>query len=157
MFLTLTSQNNPQTPQISPFLRINDKYPPNLFKNIQKVFHYSFFLLAANVLAKLRFNSVYIFLASLSVTQTKYVKIRVNRLRLFSKVVSAKIFPSVLMPKRKRKAHNRIFTTFIGMKQDKYLPLRSSKTTRKRLIRIDIISNTYISILFSILPPQVML
>jgi len=156
MFLTLTSQNNPQTPQISPFLRINDKYPPIFLKIFKKFFiiHFSYLLLTSwlNYV-----NSVYIFLASLSVTQTKYVKIRVNRLRLFSKVVSAKIFPSVLMPKRKRKAHNRIFTTFIGMKQDKYLPLRSSKTTRKRLIRIDIISNTYISILFSILPPQVML
>tara|TARA_Y100000389_G_C17432024_1_gene503251 strand:+ start:269 stop:574 length:306 start_codon:yes stop_codon:yes gene_type:complete len=90
-------------------------------------------------------------------TQIKYVKIKVNRLRLISKRVSANMFPSEFMPKIKRKAHNRIFTTFMGMKDDKYFPFTSSKTAIKRFVRTDTTSNTNISASFSSLPPQVTL
>ena len=119
------------------------------------------FLIDRNGLAKLCLNVVYVLLCvfsvPLSIIHIKYVKIKVNRLRLFSKRVLATIFPTVFIPKRKRKTHKIIFTTFIGIKHDKSFPFMSSKTARKRLIKTDIISNTNISISFSSLPPQVTL
>jgi len=66
------------------------------------------------------------FLFFLRTFHNKKVKTSVNKLRLFSKRVSAKIFPRVFNPKIKRKIHKMIFTTFVGINFETYSPLMSN-------------------------------
>tara|TARA_Y100000385_G_C13069723_1_gene628448 strand:- start:479 stop:745 length:267 start_codon:yes stop_codon:yes gene_type:complete len=83
------------------------------------------------------------------------VKRRVKRLRLFSKRVSAKRFPTVFNPKRARKIHKMTFTALGGMGIKRYSPLTSSANPRSRLASMEVLSNTYISESFFNLPPHV--
>lgn len=119
----------------------------------------NFFLINVNVLVYKVIDYlsfvVYIFFLFLRIFHKEKVKISVNKLRLFSKRVSAKIFPMVLNPKIKRKIHKMIFTTFDGISLCTYSPLINNTYARKRFIRIDMLSNKYISASFLSFPPQV--
>ena len=71
----------------------------------------------------------------LRIFHNKKVKTSVNKLKLFSKRVSAKIFPKVFNPKIKRKTHKMIFTTFVEINFETNLPFMSNTYLEKGLLK----------------------
>ncbi|MDG1351277.1 MAG: hypothetical protein P8P80_09305 [Crocinitomicaceae bacterium] len=76
-------------------------------------------------------------------------------LKLFSKIVSEKIFPSVFRLKTAKKIHKMVLTTLRGIDDNIYSPFINNVNPSITLIIIDTPSNIYISESSLSLPPQV--
>ena len=85
----------------------------------------------------------------------KTEKAKVKRAKNFSKLVLAMIFPIVFKPNSTKKAHKVIFTAFIEISSLMYFPFINRIENSKRLMMIEMLSKTYISVSFFSLPPQV--
>ena len=70
-------------------------------------------------------------------------------------IVAQKMFPIVFRIKMEKKIHNIIFTALFENLYLTRLPFIDITQDKNTLIRIEIVSKTYISVSFVSLPPQV--
>lgn len=103
----------------------------------------------------LQHYSIDIFFSFFKMIQISIEAASVSIPKNFSNVVSARIFPIVFNPKSTKNIHNTTFTTFGGKISFMYFPFTRRMKHKKRLIRMEMISKTYISWSDFNLPPQV--
>ena len=95
------------------------------------------------------------FVFRFKIISNKMEKKPVRKANCFSKRVFAKIFPIVFNIKIAKKTHKITCTTLFGNLYVTKLPFMNNTQHNNALIRIEIVSNTYISVSFVSLPPQV--